>query len=57
METSTVSDTNHVYGKNELLGWINGLLKLNFEKIENLGTGAAYCQVLDILFPGEISLT
>lgn len=32
--------------RGELLAWINSLLKSNYIKIEQLGTGVAYCQMM-----------
>ncbi|KAG2449825.1 hypothetical protein HYH02_005348 [Chlamydomonas schloesseri] len=34
-------------GKPELLDWINRLLQLNLQRLEQLTSGAVYCQVLD----------
>ncbi|CAO3567658.1 unnamed protein product [Mortierella alpina] len=34
----------------ELLAWINELLVLNYTKIEQMGTGAAYCQIIDSIY-------
>jgi RP/EB family microtubule-associated protein len=42
--------------KTEILNWLNELLKLNLTKIEQLGTAAVYCQILDIMHPGKIPL-
>lgn len=42
--------------KTELLAWVNETLKLNLTKIEQLGTGAVYCQILDIMYPGKIQM-
>ncbi|RKP08555.1 calponin homology domain-containing protein [Thamnocephalis sphaerospora] len=36
--------------RNDLLAWINNLLQLNYTKIEQLGTGAAYCQIIDSIY-------
>ncbi|KAF7730998.1 hypothetical protein EC973_001044 [Apophysomyces ossiformis] len=36
--------------RTELLAWINDLLQLNYTKIEQAGTGAAYCQVMDSIY-------
>lgn len=37
-----------------MLHWVNDCLQANFNKIEELCTGAAYCQYMDMLFPGSI---
>ena len=42
--------------KSELLAWINGLLQVEYTKIEQCANGAAYCQVLDSLFLDEFPL-
>jgi len=42
--------------RGELLDWINGLLQLNVTKIEYLASGAAYCSVIDALFPGTVAM-
>jgi len=36
--------------RQDLLKWINGLLKLNYTKIEEMGTGAAYTQIFDSIY-------
>ncbi|KAI9833515.1 MAG: Microtubule-associated protein RP/EB member 1 [Phylliscum demangeonii] len=36
--------------RQELLAWLNNLLALNLTRVEQCGTGAAYCQVLDSIF-------
>jgi RP/EB family microtubule-associated protein len=38
-------------GKNELLTWLNELLQLNYTKVEQCANGAAYCQIMDALYP------
>jgi RP/EB family microtubule-associated protein len=42
--------------RGELLAWINGLLALNLTKLEQLGTGAVYCQLYDIASRGKVNL-
>lgn len=42
--------------RHEILAWINDTLKTNLTKIEELCTGGAYCQFMDMLFPGSIVL-
>jgi RP/EB family microtubule-associated protein len=34
----------------ELLAWLNELLQLSYTKVEQCGTGAAYCQIMDSIF-------
>ncbi|ORY03194.1 hypothetical protein K493DRAFT_328487 [Basidiobolus meristosporus CBS 931.73] len=41
--------------KSDILNWLNDLLKLNYTKVEQLGIGAAYCQILDSLY-GDIPM-
>ncbi|CCC70273.1 hypothetical protein NCAS_0E02030 [Naumovozyma castellii] len=36
--------------RSELLNWLNELLKLNCKKVEECGTGAAYCQIMDSIY-------
>lgn len=36
--------------RTELLQWVNELLAINYTKIEQCGTGAAYCQVMDSIY-------
>ncbi|CAR28160.1 hypothetical protein ZYGR_0N06510 [Zygosaccharomyces rouxii] len=36
--------------RTELLNWLNQLLSLNYKKVEECGTGAAYCQIMDSIY-------
>ncbi|KAH7927643.1 hypothetical protein BV22DRAFT_1031539 [Leucogyrophana mollusca] len=36
--------------RSDLLSWLNELLQLNYTKVEQCGTGGAYCQVLDSIY-------
>jgi len=36
--------------RSELLAWLNELLQINYTKIEQCGTGAAYCHILDSIY-------
>uniref|UniRef100_A0A8I3MRE1 Calponin-homology (CH) domain-containing protein n=2 Tax=Canis lupus familiaris TaxID=9615 RepID=A0A8I3MRE1_CANLF len=51
--TSVTSDN---LSRHDTLAWINESLQLNLIKIEQLCSGAAYCQFMDMLFPGSIAL-
>ncbi|KAF4079490.1 hypothetical protein AMELA_G00178570 [Ameiurus melas] len=42
--------------RHDMLAWVNDSLQLNYTKIEQLGSGAAYCHFMDMLFPGCIPL-
>jgi RP/EB family microtubule-associated protein len=39
----------------DLLAWLNELLQINYTKIEQCGTGGAYCQILDSIY-GDIPM-
>ncbi|KDQ51534.1 hypothetical protein JAAARDRAFT_40985 [Jaapia argillacea MUCL 33604] len=42
--------------RTELLQWLNELLQINYTKIEQCGTGAAYCQIIDSVY-GDLPMT
>lgn len=50
------SGTTDNLSRHEVLAWVNDTLQANFTKIEELCSGAAYCQFMDILFPGSVLL-
>ncbi|EIM86285.1 uncharacterized protein STEHIDRAFT_98691 [Stereum hirsutum FP-91666 SS1] len=41
--------------RSELIAWVNDLLQLNYTKVEQCGTGAAYCQILDSIY-GDVPM-
>lgn len=41
--------------RSELLHWLNNLLDLNYTKVEQCGTGAAYCQIIDLIY-GDVPM-
>ncbi|XP_052846724.1 microtubule-associated protein RP/EB family member 1 [Drosophila gunungcola] len=49
--TNVTSDNPSRY---EMLSWVNSTLKAEFSKIEELCTGAAYCQFMDMMFPNSV---
>ncbi|XP_061113960.1 microtubule-associated protein RP/EB family member 1-like isoform X1 [Conger conger] len=51
--TSVTSDN---LSRHDMLAWINESLQINLTKIELLCSGAAYCQFMDMLFPGSVPL-
>lgn len=42
--------------RNDLVEFINDKLSLNYLKVENLCSGAAYCQLMDLMWPGCVPL-
>lgn len=38
----------------DIVKWVNSFVGTKYTKIEQLATGAAYCRLLDILWPGTI---
>jgi RP/EB family microtubule-associated protein len=36
--------------RTELVAWVNELLQVNYSKIEQCGTGGAYCQIIDSIY-------
>jgi hypothetical protein len=36
--------------RTELIAWLNELLSLNYTKVEQCGTGGAYCQIMDSVY-------
>ncbi|XP_063830589.1 microtubule-associated protein RP/EB family member 1 isoform X3 [Ostrinia nubilalis] len=51
--TNVTSDN---LSRHDMLAWVNDCLQSNFAKIEELCTGAAYCQFMDMLFPGSVPM-
>ncbi|RUS69491.1 hypothetical protein EGW08_022745 [Elysia chlorotica] len=52
---NTNSSENNL-SRHDMLKWINDTLQSQYSKIEELSSGAAYCQLLDMLFPGAVGL-
>lgn len=48
--------TSDNLSRHEMLTWINDSLQTNFNKIEQMCSGAAYCQFLDMLFENCIQM-
>ncbi|XP_046563974.1 microtubule-associated protein RP/EB family member 3-like [Haliotis rubra] len=42
--------------RNDILDWVNNSLKVNYTKVEQLGTGAAYCQLMHMMWSHCIPL-
>ncbi|XP_016958799.1 microtubule-associated protein RP/EB family member 1 [Drosophila biarmipes] len=42
--------------RHDMLQWVNNLVQGHFKKIEELCSGAAYCQMIEMIFPNCINL-
>ncbi|XP_063307496.1 microtubule-associated protein RP/EB family member 2 isoform X1 [Pelobates fuscus] len=52
----STSITQETMSRHDIIAWVNDILCLNYTKVEQLCSGAAYCQFMDMLFPACISL-
>lgn len=43
--------------RTELIAWLNDLLALNYTKIEQCGSGAAYAQIIDSIYGACLALS
>lgn len=50
------SCTTENLSRHDMLAWVNDCLKTHYTKIEELCSGAAYCQFMDMLFAGCVQL-
>ena len=40
----------------DMLAWVNDFIKTKYTKVEEMCSGSAYCQLMDLLFPGSVEL-
>lgn len=52
---STNVSANQI-SRGDLVDWVNERLAMDYKKVENLCSGAAYCQFMDQLFPGSVNM-
>jgi len=50
------SGTTENLSRHDMLAWVNDCLQTRYAKIEEMCSGAVYCQFMDMLFPGCIHL-
>ncbi|EFX69614.1 hypothetical protein DAPPUDRAFT_62015 [Daphnia pulex] len=50
----STSVTTENLSRHDMLAWVNDCLMSSLTKIEEMCTGAAYCQFMDMLFPGSM---
>ena len=49
----STNQTTDNLSRYDIIEWVNNSLQCNIGKIEDLCTGACYCQLMDMLFPGK----
>lgn len=42
--------------RHELLSWVNDTLGVNYSKVEQFASGAAACQLCDVIWPGAVQM-
>jgi len=52
----STSVTTDNLSRHDMLAWVNQSLDSRFTKIEEMCSGAAYCQFMDMLFPGSVMM-
>jgi len=50
------SNSSDNISRSEMIEWVNGGLSLNYSKVEHLCSGSAWCQYMDMLFPGSVPI-
>jgi len=56
INVTSTSNNMDTLSRNELIGFINDCLELNYTKVEQMGSGAAYCQMIHILWPNKLPI-
>jgi len=49
-------DPAYFVGRRAILDWLNTTFQMNLSKIEETASGAVACQLLDAIYPGEVSM-
>jgi RP/EB family microtubule-associated protein len=57
MDRFGTNDEGYFISRKDIVEWIKHTLKLDLTHIEQLGSGAIYCQLLDSLYPGRVPLS
>ena len=50
----STSVTTDNLSRHDMLAWVNDCLTAKYTKIEEMCSGSAYCQFMDMLFPGKV---
>jgi len=52
----STNNSRRIWSRHAILLWVNKCLNSNILKVDHLCTGAAYCCLMDILFPDSVNL-
>lgn len=56
MSTIGMMEGAFFVGRKEVMDWVNSTLDLNLAKVEDTANGAVACQLLDIMYPGQVPM-
>ncbi|KAG9332524.1 hypothetical protein JZ751_014622, partial [Albula glossodonta] len=56
MAVNVILTSDYKYNQFELLAWLNEALHTKFTKVEQICSGAAFCQLMDWLFPDSLNV-
>ena len=56
-EAIGINNAAYQVSQTNILEWLNDLLALRLSKIEELATGAVYCQLVDCLYPQSFAFS
>lgn len=56
MSTIGMMDGAFFVGRKEIMDWVNSTLDVNLSKVEDTANGAVACQLLDIMYPGQVPM-
>ncbi|XP_030388440.1 microtubule-associated protein RP/EB family member 2 [Scaptodrosophila lebanonensis] len=56
LTVALTSNNSENMSRHEMLNWVNNLVNGQFKKIEELRSGVAYCQMMELIFPNCINL-
>lgn len=56
MATAGMMNEAYFTGRKEIVAWIQGKYQPNLQRVEDLCTGAVYCQIIDSIYPNSVQL-
>ena len=56
INVTNTSANQEKLSRHDVVNWINDCLQMSTARIEDLCSGGAYCQLMDLLFPGSLPM-